>query len=70
MGVEQYGDGQDKIKMSTFSVVVSSLIFSFLQPFHVEVIPMSFYQFVFVLRSISRKQKNLNQNKPCQILSN
>lgn len=33
MGVEQYRDEQDKIKMSTFSVVVSSLIFSFLQPF-------------------------------------
>lgn len=64
MGVEQYRDGQDKIKMSTFSVVVSSLIFSFLQPFHFKVFPTSFYQFVFVLRSISGKQKNLNQNKP------
>lgn len=65
----QYGDGQDKIKISTFNVVVSSVIVSFLWPFHVEMIPTSFYQLVFVLRSISEKQKNLKQNNnPCHAL--
>lgn len=34
-----------------------------------EMIPTSFYQLVFVLRSISEKQKNLKQNNnPCHAL--